>query len=91
VSASQVLPIECLAAGEQGTIVDVAGSRDAVCRLAEMGFQSGVAVRMVQSGKPCILAIGNHRLTFRGEDSAVVLVEVASSRCGVGSDKAPST
>jgi Fe2+ transport system protein FeoA len=71
-----ILPVECLNAGEQGTIVDVDGDRDAVCRLAEIGLQPGVAVRMVQAGKPCILAIGNHRLTFRGEEAAAVLVEV---------------
>jgi Fe2+ transport system protein FeoA len=86
----QVLPVEFLASGEQGTIVEVEGAGDAVCRLAEIGFQPGVRVRMVQSGRPCILAIGNHRLTFRGEDAATVLVEVSAGAVARGTDEARS-
>jgi len=90
VTASQVLPVECLAAGEQGTIVDVDGDHDAVCRLAEIGFCCGVTIKMVQSGRPCIVAIGNHRLTFRGEDAAVVLVEVTANTAPTGNGEARS-
>lgn len=89
-NALQVVPIECLASGEHGTIVDVDGDRNAVCRLAEIGFQPGVLVRMVQPGRPCIIAIGNHRLTFRGEDAAMVLVEVSNPSEPGAETKAPS-
>jgi len=78
VAAPQVLPIDCLASGETATIVDVDGDRDAICRLAEIGFRPGVSVRMLQAGRPCILAMGNHRLTYRGEETATVFVEVAA-------------
>ena len=79
----QRLPIECLAVGEQGRIVELSGERDAVCRLAEMGFQQGTLVQMVRPGRPCILAINNHRLSFRGEDSAMVLVEVCGDEAAL--------
>ena len=37
------------------------------------------AVRnMVRAGVPCIVAVGNHRISFRGEESTVVLVEVVT-------------
>lgn len=70
-----VIPLELLGAGEQGCIFDVEGDQDLVVRLKEMGLCQGVQVRMVQPGCPCIVAVNNHRLSFRGDDAAVVLVE----------------
>ena len=74
---SQILPMHLLDPGETGCIRDVEGETQLVRRLDEMGLRAGVQVRMVQSGYPCIVAFDNHRLSFRGEDEAVVLVEVA--------------
>ena len=34
-------------------------------------------IRMVRPGRPCILAIDNSRLSFRGEEATTVLVEVS--------------
>jgi hypothetical protein len=31
---------------------------------------------MIQPGHPCIIALENQRLSFRGDDDAVVLVEL---------------
>ena len=73
---TQTIPLELLGAGEEGRIVDVDGERATVTRLAEMGLREGVAVRMVKAGSPCIVAVGNHRISFRGEESTVVLVEI---------------
>ena len=47
-----------------------------VDRLAEMGLRAGVVLRMVKPGQPCILAIDNHRLSFRCDEAAAILVEV---------------
>lgn len=71
----QVVPLELMDAGERGRVVDVDGNVETVTRLAEMGLSMGSKLRMVRPGQPCIIAIGNQRLSFRGEDSAVVLVE----------------
>lgn len=75
----QTVPLELLALGEEGRILDVDGERATVTRLAEMGLREGVSVRMVKPGRPCIVAVGNHRLSFRGEDSTVILVEVVKA------------
>ena len=74
---SQILPIQLLNAGETGCILDIEGNSQLVRRLDEMGLRAGVRVRMVQPGHPCIVAFDHQRLSFRGEDDAVVLVEVA--------------
>ena len=75
-TVSQVLPLSLLHRGETGCIRDVDGNPHLVRRLDEMGLRTGVSVRMVQPGEPCIVAVDHQRLSFRGEEDAVVLVEV---------------
>lgn len=71
-----VIPLHLLDPGETGCVFDVSGSDPLVLRLDEMGLRTGVNVRMVQPGEPCIVAFDNHRLSFRGEADATILVEV---------------
>ena len=73
-----LLPLELLRPGEEARIKEISGERLLVCRLAEMGLREGVLVRMVRPGSPCILAIDNHRFSFRGDEAAAILVEVVS-------------
>ena len=77
----QVVPLELLSIGERGKVRQIDGDGDLVHRLAEMGFRNGVNVRMVQPGCPCIIAVENHRFSFRGEDAAAVLVELEANGC----------
>jgi ferrous iron transport protein A len=74
---SEIVPMSLLNRGESGCVHDIAGESQLVRRLDEMGLRTGVTVRMVQPGKPCIVALDHQRLSFRGEDEALVLVEVA--------------
>ncbi len=76
--AQSVVPLESLSAGDEAHIARIDGDRDHVCRLNEMGFQPGTRVRMVRPGFPCILAIGNHRFSFRGAGPASIWVEVTT-------------
>ena len=71
----RVVPLDLMGSGEQGRVVDVGGSREMVGRLAELGISEGSDLRMVRPGQPCIVAVGDQRLSFRGETAAVVLVE----------------
>lgn len=73
----QIVPMHLLNSGETGSILDIEGDTHLVRRLGEMGLRAGVQVSMVQPGHPCIVAFDHHRLSFRGEDKAVVLVEVS--------------
>lgn len=74
---SQVLPLQMLGTGEAGRVTDVAGNDRLVSRLAEMGLRAGVHVRMLQPGEPCIVALDHQRLSLRGEEEALVLVELS--------------
>jgi ferrous iron transport protein A len=77
---SIVVPLEYLAVGEIGRIENVDGSTEMVTRLEEMGLRQGVDVQMVRPGSPCIIALNNHRISFRGEESAVVMVAIGGSQ-----------
>lgn len=71
-----IVPLDCLQAGETARIADIEGCEDTVTRLAEIGLRNGAVVRMVQPGRPCILALDNQRLSFRPEDCTHVFVEL---------------
>ncbi|MBI3863590.1 MAG: FeoA domain-containing protein [Planctomycetia bacterium] len=68
--------MQYLSPGETGCIMEIDGDNGLIRRLDEMGLRTGVEVRMVQPGTPCIVALNHQRLSFRGEEDAVVLVEV---------------
>lgn len=74
---SQVVPLELLKSGEHGRVCDVDGRPEFVHRLEEMGLRPGVTVRMLRPGSPCILDLNHQRLSFRAEQAASVLVELA--------------
>lgn len=72
----QVVPLDLMSVGEVGRIVDVAGDEPLVRRLAEMGLRVGARVRMQQTGRPCIVAVGDQRLSLRGDDELTILVQI---------------
>jgi len=74
-----LVPLDALRAGEAGEISDVDGPPDLVHRLSELGLRSGVRVRMQQPGQPCVLAIGDQRLSLRLEAEVIILVAVEVS------------
>jgi ferrous iron transport protein A len=73
---SQVIPLEFLQAGEEGSVHQVDGIESLTHRLAEMGIREGVQVRMIRPGCPCLVAIDDHRMSLRIDGSACILVEV---------------
>ncbi len=70
------IPLEMMQSGETGRICDVDGRADDVARIEEMGLRCGTSVRMVKAGSPCLLAIGNHRLSLRCDGVVCILVEI---------------
>lgn len=74
----QVVPLQLLGAGERGRVHDIDGQGHLVARLEEMGLRHGVEVHMLRPGSPCIIAVNNHRFSFRGDEAAVVLIEVGA-------------
>lgn len=76
---NQILPLHLMSIHQEGRIVEVQGAAGFAVRLEEMGFRRGATVRMLRPGCPCIVALEEHRMTFRCDDDALVLVEVAAS------------
>ena len=63
-------------AGETGTIVEVDGDHDVVTRIREIGIHEGTRIKMVQVGEPCIIAVGNQRLSLRVDPTTLVYVKI---------------
>lgn len=74
-STTLLVPLEALQAGEIGRVADLDGPATAVNRLQELGLRVGERVRMIQSGSPHIVHLGETRLCLRPEPDVMVLVE----------------
>lgn len=72
----QLVPLELMATGEQGSVHDVDGSPEFVVRLQEMGLNVGARVKMVKAGSPCIVAVNEQRFSLRFDEYTTVMVEV---------------
>lgn len=75
-----IVPLELLNANEEARIVELCGDDPQIMRLQEMGLRAGVSLRMIRPGSPCIVAIAEQRISFRGNDNGEVLVEVLARR-----------
>ena len=68
------MPLEFLHAGQWADIADVTGEPDWVTRLAEMGVRIGNRLQVLQPGSPCLLRVGESRLSLRGDWATQILV-----------------
>lgn len=73
-SLHMMLPLECLRPGEWAEVCDISGEPTWVGRLAELGVRVGCQVRMLREGSPCLIQIGDGRLSLRADTSTQVLV-----------------
>jgi len=63
----ELLPLELLSVGTWADVADVHGDPGWIGRLAELGVRIGSRLRVVQGGSPCLLQIGDSRLSLRGD------------------------
>ena len=68
------MALELLQRGEQADVTEVHGEPGWVGRMAELGIRTGCRLRVLQSGAPCVLLIGESRLTVRGDSVFQILV-----------------
>jgi Fe2+ transport system protein FeoA len=71
---NELLPVEYLKSGDWADVADVTGEPGWVSRLAEMGVRIGSRLRVLQAGSPCLLQVGESRLSLRGECGMQILV-----------------
>ena len=74
-----VIPLHLLPVGQMAQVDQLFGDAELVHRLQEMGMRSGTVVEMVQSGLPCIIRLGGHKLCFRSSEACNVLVRPGSA------------
>lgn len=74
VTDDELLPLELMGTGETAEVADVTGEPHWVSRLAELGLRIGARLRVLQAGSPCLLLVGEARLSLRGDDAMQVLV-----------------
>ncbi|MEI7688373.1 MAG: FeoA family protein [Planctomycetota bacterium] len=68
------IPLELLRRGEQADVTEVHGEPCWVGRMAELGIRTGCRLRVLQPGAPCVLMVGEARLTLRGDSVFQILV-----------------
>ena len=71
---TDLLPLEFLSTGDWADVADVTGEPGWVTRLAELGVRIGSRLRVLQAGSPCLLQVGESRLSLRGEFALQILV-----------------
>jgi Fe2+ transport system protein FeoA len=69
-------PIENLPAGHEGLLTTINGPDEPKQRIEEIGLRRGTWLRVVRSGVPCIVVADGAKLTYRGNNTEI-LVEVA--------------
>lgn len=71
---NEILPLEMLHTGQWADVADVSGEPGWVTRLAEMGVRIGCRLRVLQPGSPCLLQVGDSRLSLRPDWGMQILV-----------------
>ena len=74
----QLMPLSLLSSGQRAQIGQVLGRPEHVHRLEDLGLRGGATIEMVQTGTPCIIRLGTHKLCFRADELTRVLVRPAS-------------
>jgi ferrous iron transport protein A len=69
-----LVPLELLDSGAWAEVAEVCGDPAWVGRMAELGLRLGSRLRILQGGTPCLLQIGESRLSVRGDDASHILV-----------------
>lgn len=74
-----LLPLELLRPGEWAEVAEVTGEASWVGRLAELGLRTGSRLCLLRAGWPCLLLLGESRLSLRGEQGSQILVRPVAS------------
>ena len=69
-----LIPLNCLLAGQHGEVGIVLGQPAEVHRLEEIGLRGGTNVQMIQPGSPCIIRLAGNKLCLRADELVSVMV-----------------
>ncbi len=71
---TELMPLEFLHAGAWADVAELSGEPAWVTRLGEMGVRIGSRLRVLQPGSPCLLQVGESRLSLRADLAMQILV-----------------
>jgi len=66
-NVSESMPLELLNCNEWADVTDVQGEPAWVGRMQELGVREGSRLKVLQKGSPCLLQIGESRLSVRSD------------------------
>jgi ferrous iron transport protein A len=69
-----LLPVERVSSGVWADVAEIHGESGWVSRLAELGLRAGSRLQVLQPGSPCLLQVGESRLSLRAESTKQILV-----------------
>jgi len=69
-----LLPLDLLQTGQSADVAELHGEPAWVTRMAELGVRAGARLRMLRAGSPCLLQVGDARLSLRGDAAVQILV-----------------
>lgn len=72
--SQELLPLDMLRSGQWADVAEVCGEPAMIGRMAELGVRAGSRLRVLQPGVPCLLQVGEARLSLRGDWAFQVLV-----------------
>ena len=77
--------------GVEGVITEVTGSTRLAARLRELGVTPGQRVRVLRSGCPLIVQVGDGRFGMRRRDAATIRVSAADPQSSTSRTGPPRT
>jgi Fe2+ transport system protein FeoA len=72
-----LLPLQLMPEGQWADVAEINADAQWVCRLAELGVRSGSRLRLLRRGRPCLLQVGDLRLSLGSDLAMRILVRQA--------------
>ena len=70
-----MMPLELVNPGDWADVAAINGEPSWIGRMAELGVRIGSRLQVLQSGSPCLLKIGDSRLSLRPALGTEILVQ----------------
>lgn len=71
-----LIPLEILRPGERAEVADVMGEPAWIGRMAELGLRVGGQLEVLRGGSPCLVRLGECRLSLRADQAMQILVRL---------------
>lgn len=84
-----IVPLDTLGESERARVLELVGPDAWRVRLEEIGLRAGATVRLIKRGSPCLMAVGEQRISLRIDAGTMVLVQLIEDDGPVTTDDLP--